>query len=194
MRSIIEEPRSSKAFGAGHSATEIIRFFGSSQDQPFMTLWQNIRLYNSSTKVSVSQRGRVTRKNAPRGLLSLKALISDDPIIARFDGCSEGWNCGVRKVIYFSVERCTGSYELFDSKLALRQRRYVLIQGILSSQQLRFKSLGLLRTIVERVTNKSRQCDVITDRYWRSIHQYGWRYIIACMRTFQTENRGRHSS
>jgi len=162
-------------------------------------LWQNIWLYNSPTKVSVCQRGRVTRKNTPRGLLSLKALISDDPIIARaiitrFDGCSEGWNCGVRKVIYFSVERCTGSYESFDSKLALRQRRYVLIQGILSSQQPRFKSLGLLRTIVERVTNKSRQCDVITDRYWRSIHQYGWRYIIACVRTFQTENRGRHSS
>ena len=65
-----------------------------------------------------------------------QALISDDPIIvraiiARFDGCSEGWNCGVRKVICFSVEWCTDSYESFDSKLALRQRRYVLIQVLI---------------------------------------------------------------
>ena len=37
------------------------------------------------------------------------------------------------------------AYESFDSKLALRQRRYVLVQGILASQQPRFKSLELLR-------------------------------------------------
>jgi len=37
-----------------------------------------------------------------------------------------------------------GSYESFDSKLALKQYRYVLVQGILVSQQSRFKSLGLL--------------------------------------------------
>ncbi|KYM80541.1 hypothetical protein ALC53_09092 [Atta colombica] len=43
----------------------------------------------------------------------------------------------------FSTGRCTGSYESFDSKLVLRQRRYVLVQGILASQQPRFKSLGL---------------------------------------------------
>ncbi|KYN04208.1 hypothetical protein ALC62_04973 [Cyphomyrmex costatus] len=35
--------------------------------------------------------------------------------------------------------------ESFDSKLALRQCRYVLVQGILASQQPRFKSFGLLR-------------------------------------------------
>ena len=51
---------------------------------------------------------------------------------------------GVRKTICFSAGRCIGSYESFDSKLALRQRRYVLVQGILASQQPRFKSLGLL--------------------------------------------------
>ena len=54
-------------------------------------------------------------------------------------------NCGVRKAICFSAGRCTGSYESFDSKLALRERQYVLIQGILASQQPRFKSLRALR-------------------------------------------------
>jgi len=35
--------------------------------------------------------------------------------------------CGLRKAICFSAEWCISSYESFDSKLVLRQRRYVLI-------------------------------------------------------------------
>jgi len=49
---------------ARQSSTEIIRFF--IRDQSFMTLWQNIVLQNNQTKVLVRQRGKVTRKNAPR--------------------------------------------------------------------------------------------------------------------------------
>jgi len=37
-----------------------------------------------------------------------------------------------QKAICFSTEQCTGSYESFDSKLALGQHRYVLVQGILA--------------------------------------------------------------
>jgi len=43
--------------------------------------------------------------------------------------------------------------------------------------------------VIERVTNKSRQCDVIKDRYWGSIRRHGQRYITACVRTLQTKNR-----
>jgi len=65
-----------------------------------------------------------------------QALILEDPgqslrklaSIVGVDG-----NCCVWKAICFSIERCTGSHEPFDSKLALRQYRYVLIQGILAS-------------------------------------------------------------
>ena len=62
-------------------------------------------------------------------------------IVARSDGFSEAvnGNCGVQKAICFTAGRCTGSYELFDSKLVLRQHRYVLVQGILAFQQPRFK-------------------------------------------------------
>jgi len=63
MRNIIEEPRSSKTFALGNGNNSVLW----NRDQSFMT-WQNIRLY-SPTKVPVYQRGRVIRKNAPRGLL-----------------------------------------------------------------------------------------------------------------------------
>lgn len=42
-------------------------------------------------------------------------------------------DCGVRKVICFSAGRCAGSHKPFGPKLALRQSRYVLVQGILAS-------------------------------------------------------------
>ncbi|KYQ51168.1 hypothetical protein ALC60_09744 [Trachymyrmex zeteki] len=89
---------------------------------------------------------RTTR--TPAVIERAQALISDDPgqslrKLASIVGVSEPTMR--RKAICFSAERCTGSYESFDSKLALRQRRYVLVQGILASQQPRFKSLGLLR-------------------------------------------------
>jgi len=55
-------------------------------------------------------------------------------VFARSDGCREAMdgNCGVQKAICFSAGRCTDSYESFDSKLALRQRRYILVQGMAS--------------------------------------------------------------
>ena len=37
-------------------------------------------------------------------------------------------------------------------------------------------------SVIERVT-KSRQCDVIKDRYWGSIRRHGQRYITACFRS-----------
>ena len=71
---------------------------------------------------------------------------------------------GRHVAICFSTKRCIGLYELFESKLALRQRRYVLIQRILTFQP-RFKSPGLLRMErIERVTNKSRHSNVIINK------------------------------
>jgi len=72
----------------------------------------------------------------------------------------------------YSVERYTDSYESLDSKLALRQRRYVLVQRILASQHPRFKSFGLLcmkRSWKGHKQIPTSQCDVIKDRYWGSI-------------------------
>jgi len=53
---------------AGRSPTEIIQFFGYARSTVYVTLWQNI-VQNNQTKVPVRQRGRITRKNAPRGPL-----------------------------------------------------------------------------------------------------------------------------
>jgi len=56
---------------AGRSSTEIIRFFG----YPRSTVYNVVAKYSASeqskhkTKVPIRQRGRVTRKNAPRGPL-----------------------------------------------------------------------------------------------------------------------------
>ncbi|EGI64286.1 hypothetical protein G5I_07271 [Acromyrmex echinatior] len=49
--------------------------------------------------------------------------------------------------------------------------------------------------VVERVTNKSRHSNVTSLRILRQhVRWHGQRYITECVRTFQTENRGRHSS
>jgi len=48
------------------------------------------------------------------------------------------------------------SYESFDSKLALRQHRYVLVQGILVSNSPDLNPLDqYIWSIIERITNKS---------------------------------------
>jgi len=99
-------------------------------------------------------------------------------LVARSDRYSEAvdGNRGVRKAICFSAGRCIGSYESFDSKLALRQRRYVLVQGILVSQQPRFKSLRLLCMEYSWKDHKqvlAFQCDIIKDRYWGNIRRHG---------------------
>ena len=51
-------------------------------------------------------------------------------------------------------------------------------------------------SVIERITNKSLHPNVTSLRtaYWGSIRRHGQRYITACVRLFQTENRGRHSS
>jgi len=65
-----------------------------------------------------------------------QTLISDDP----------GQSLRVlMDIVWPYVFQQNSSYDSFDSKLALRQRRFVLVQEILTSQQPRFKSLGLLR-------------------------------------------------
>jgi len=77
-----------------------------------------------------------------------EALISDDPgqSLCILMDIVKPWMETVTsgRSYVFSAKRCTGSYESFDSKLALRERQYVLVQGILASQQPRFKSLRLL--------------------------------------------------
>ena len=55
------------------------------------------------------------------------------------------------------------SYESFDSKLALRQHRYVLVQGILASQDLNPLDYYVW-SVVERITNKSRHLNVMSLR------------------------------
>jgi len=76
-----------------------------------------------------------------------QTLISDDPgqslrvLMDIVKPWMELWR--LRKWPY--VFQQNSSYDSFDSKLALRQRRFVLVQEILTSQQPRFKSLGLLR-------------------------------------------------
>jgi len=186
---IIEDLRSER------SATEIIRFFR----YPRHCLWRCGKMALEQSNEGSSE--RVIRKNIAKTSAIVDRTDFGWPraIVARSDGCSEAvdGNCDIRKAIHFSAGRCTGSYESFDSKLTLRQCRYVLIQGILASQQSRFKSLGLLcmeRSWKGHKQVSASQCDVIKDRYWGSICRHGQRYIAACIRTLQTENRGRHSS
>jgi len=50
---------------AGRSPTEIIRFFG----YPRSTVYNIVAKYSASEQYNESPSGRVTRKNAPRGLL-----------------------------------------------------------------------------------------------------------------------------
>jgi len=67
---------------------------------------------------------RITR--TPAVVERTQALILDEPgqsLRVLIDEAVDG-NCDVRKAIYFSAGWCTGSYESFDSKLALRQRRF----------------------------------------------------------------------
>ena len=126
---------------AGRSATKIIRFFGYLNSTIYDIVTKYIALEQSNEDSSMPARKRVTRKNASRGLPQLLKAFKrwfrmTRAIVARSDGCSEAvdGNCGIRKAICFSARRCTSSYESFDSKLALEQHRYVLIQGILASQ------------------------------------------------------------
>jgi len=73
-----------------------------------------------------------------------QALISNDlGQSLRSDGCSEAVEIVTFGRPYVFQQDGAGC-ESFDSKLALKQHRYVLVQGNLTSQQLRFKSLGLL--------------------------------------------------
>jgi len=75
-----------------------------------------------------------------------QALISNDlGQSLRSDGCSEAVEIVTFGRPYVFQQDGADSCESFDSKLALKQHRYVLVQGNLTSQQLRFKSLGLLR-------------------------------------------------
>jgi len=75
--------------------------------------------------------------------------------VARSNGCSEAvdGNCDVRKAICFSAGRCT---ESFDSKLALRQRRYVLVEGILAPNNPDLNPLNYyVWSVVERVKSQT---------------------------------------
>jgi len=158
------------------SATEIIRFFGYSR----LTVY-NSKIYGFRTVqrrfryASEEESLEKTHREKPRS--RWKNSSADSGQSLRVDECNEvvDGNCGFRKAICFSVERYTDSYESLDSKLALRQRRYVLVQGILASQHPRFKSLGLLCMERNRKGHKqvpTSQCDVIKDRYWGSIRRH----------------------
>ena len=119
---------------------EIIRFF----ECPRLTVYDVVAKYtaleqsneDSSMPVRKSHsKERIARTSAV--VERTQALISDDPgqllrKLASIVGVSEPTMR--RKTICFSAGRCTGSYKSFDSKLFLRQRRYVLVQEILVSQ------------------------------------------------------------
>jgi len=129
---------------------------------------------NSPTKNPVYQRKNHSKERTMRTLAVVEkaqALISDDSeqslrvLMNVVKLHFHGWKLWRPENLYIRpyIFQQNSSYESFDSKFALRQR-YVLVQGILASQQSRFKSLRLLWSVMERVTNKSRHPNVMLLR------------------------------
>ncbi|KAG5314671.1 MOS1T transposase, partial [Pseudoatta argentina] len=120
----------------------------------------------------VCQRGRVTRNNAlrglPKGLERAQALISDDPGQSLQKLASI---VGINEPTMRRIAEEDKSYTLKIRQMVSEAARTSRVAHLGSHSGLptapRFKSLELLRSrsIVERITNKSRQCDVIKDRY-----------------------------
>jgi len=63
-----------KGLRVGRSPTEIIQFFDI-QDQPFMTLWQNIVLQQSNKSSSTLARKRIKEKLKENNLIYSYSLI-----------------------------------------------------------------------------------------------------------------------
>ncbi|KYM89480.1 hypothetical protein ALC53_02319 [Atta colombica] len=133
---IIEKPRS-KAFAlSAWKATEIIRFCG------YITTRSIV--YDVVVKYTASKE-RTAR--IPAVVVRIQALISDDAeqSLRVLMDIVKPWMETVASRRHPVFQQDDASTHTSHSKLALRQRRYVLVQGILASQQSRFKSLGLLR-------------------------------------------------
>jgi len=147
--------------------------------------------------ILVCQRGRVTRKNAPwrppqllKGLKLWFRMTQDNRCAVWCNEAVDG-NYGIWKAIYFSVGRYIGSYKSIQNWLSDNVDMFGPRNSDLPTAQI--KSLGLLRMEHSWKGHKqvsASQCDVIKDHYWSSIRQHGQRYITACVRMLQTENRG----
>jgi len=148
---------------ARRSEMEIIRFFG----YPRLTAY-NGKIYSFRT---IQRRFYQQRSHHEQSLKRFKLWFRMTRII--LINVMKPWKLTSGRPYVFQQDS-TGLYKSFDSKLALRQRRYVLIEGILASQQPRFKSRGLLWNIIERITNKSLHPNMTSLRTLLRQHSSAW--------------------
>ena len=137
---------------------------------------------------SITEEPRLSKVFAP-GARRQKSFACSDKCSEAVDG-----NCVVWKAICFPAGRCARPHKSFGAKLVVGQRRHVLVERILATQQPRFESFRLLRMGRgwkghEQVQTSKRL--IIESRYWRGIHRYGPWHIKAYLRTLQTENGGK---
>ena len=176
--------RSERKFGSLH--TEINRLWRCDKIYDFRTVQR--RFQYASEEESLES----THREDPHSHIERVPALFGWPR-ARSDGCNEAvdGNCDIRKAIYFSVGRCTGSIIWF--KIGFQTTSgYVLIQGILPSQQPRFKSLGLLwRSWKGHKQVSTSQCDVTRTAIEAAFVGMD---SATLQRANASENRGRYSS
>jgi len=156
------------------------------RDQPFITLWQNIyralKQSNEDSKMSAKKshseectaRTPAIVERADFGWpRAIDAKISIDCWCKRANNASNYRGESSIQIIHIKYDRCS---------LKLPEQTELFASApLLTSQQPRFKSLGLLWSVVERVTNKSHFNDVIKNYFWGSIRRHG-QHACECFR------------
>jgi len=116
-------------------------------------LWRCSKIYgfrksNESSNMPVRKsHSKEHTMRIPAVVVRIQTLISDDAeqSLRVLMDIVKPWMETVASRRHPVFQQDSAPTHTSHSKLTLRQRRYVLVQGILASQQPRFKSLGLLR-------------------------------------------------